>query len=112
LPTKELLAATFVAALAVAAPVSADEGSAAGSPDDAARPGIIVGTILDVAGLGLVVGGPVVMHAGHLEGFSLLLCGGGATVIGSIVSTASYTERHRRYERAGFDPGRAAMGVS
>jgi hypothetical protein len=112
LPTKELVAAAFVATLAVAAPVSAGEGSAAGAPVDAARPGIIVGTILDAVGLGLVISGPVVMYSGHFEGFSLLLCGGGAVAVGSLVNSASYSWRQGRFEHAGFSPRRGPMGVS
>lgn len=71
-----------------------------------ARPAIIAGFSLDVAGLlGVVVTHTVVLYGEEFGpgGLAALTASGGTLVLASAVSSSAYTVRHRAYREAGFD---------
>lgn len=81
----------------------------------AARPGIVLGFGLDVAGfLGLVVTLIVFeTDTDHIDRARVAACvSGGAIALGSLVSTTSYTMRHVAYRRAGLMPRPYKASVS
>jgi hypothetical protein len=83
---------------------------AVGTSDDAlrttARPGLIVGLSLDVAGfLGVVIASGIAAGAEDDSGRGPLVgacASGGAVVLGSLVLDASFTVRYAAYRRAGL----------
>jgi hypothetical protein len=73
----------------------------------AARPGIVLGVGLDMLGFAGFTASLIVIwaDADHADGALVAMgASGGAVALGSLVSTASYTARHRAYLRAGLRP--------
>ena len=74
----------------------------AGVPVNAARGGIITGGVIDLVGFTLFMVGGAVSSRNLGVGLNLAYSGGGLLTVGSVVSSVSYTARHKAYRDAGY----------